>query len=75
VAVVSTAVGLAAFMVALWLPDTLEVESAAGEVEWALADRSSQVGFRTLPALDRGSLHLVIHHPDSQCIMAELIEQ
>ena len=59
---VSTAV---AFMVALWVPGTLEAESAAAAVESALAQRASQAAFRTLPAQDPGSLHLVIHHPGS----------
>ena len=44
--------------VALWLPDTLEAESAAAVVESASADRTSQVAFRTLPAPDPGSPHL-----------------
>ena len=47
------------------LPDTSEAESAAAAVESALADRASQVAFRTLPAEGPGSLHLVIHHSDS----------
>ena len=58
----STVAALAAFVVALWLPDTLEAESVAGGVESALADRTSQVGFRTLPAQDPGSLHLEDPH-------------
>jgi len=45
-------------MVALWLPDTSEAESAAAAVESALADPASQVAFQTLPAQDPGSLHL-----------------
>jgi len=49
-------------MVALWLPDTSEAESAVAAVESALADRTSQVAFLTLPAQDRGSLHLGDHH-------------
>ena len=67
----STAVAL---VVPLWLPDTLEAESAAGAVESALADRTSQVGFRTLPAQDPGSLHWGDHHPSNQSIIADLIE-
>ena len=55
VAVVSTAV---AFVVALWLSDTLEAEPAAAVVESASAHRTSQVAFRTLPAPDPGSPHL-----------------
>ncbi len=55
--------------VALWLPDTLEAESAAAGAESgaesALAERASQVAFRTLPAQGRGSPQWVIHHPDS----------
>ncbi len=70
----STVAALAAFAVALWLPDTSEAESAAGGVESALAERTSQVAFQTLPALDRGSLHLVIHHPDSLPMKDGLIE-
>jgi len=61
----STVAALAAFVVALWLPDTLEAESAAGGVESALADRTSQVGFRTLPAQDPGSLHLEDPHSNN----------
>jgi hypothetical protein len=45
--VVSTAV---AFVVALWLPDTLEAESGAAVVESALAERAFQVGLQTLLA-------------------------
>jgi site-specific recombinase len=45
--VVSTAV---AFVVALWLPDTLEAESGAAVVESALAERTFQVGLQTLLA-------------------------
>ena len=45
--VVSTAV---AFVVALWLPDTLEAESGAAVVELALAERTFQVGLQTLLA-------------------------
>ena len=63
--VVSVVAVLAPFVVALWLPDTLEAESAAGEVESALADRLSQVGFRTLPAQDPGSLHLEDPHSNN----------
>ena len=67
----STAVAL---VVPLWLPDTLEAESAAAAAEWALADRTFQVAFRTLLAQDPGSLHLGDHHPGNQSIMADLIE-
>jgi hypothetical protein len=70
-AVASTA---AAWVVALWLQDTLEAESAAAAGESALADRASQVAFQTLPAQDPGSLHLVIHPPDSLYMMDDLIE-
>jgi len=45
--VVSTAV---AFVVALWLSDTLEVEPAAAVVESASGECTSQVEFRTLLA-------------------------
>jgi hypothetical protein len=51
--------------VALRLPDTLEAESAAAGAESALAERASQVAFRTLQAQGRGSPQWVIHHPDS----------
>jgi hypothetical protein len=51
----------------------LEAGSAAAAVELALADRISQVAFRTLLAPDPGSLQLVIHHPGSPSIMDELI--
>jgi len=47
VAVVSTAV---AFVVALWLSDTLEAEPAAAVVESASGECTSQVEFRTLLA-------------------------
>jgi hypothetical protein len=52
----------------------LEAESAAAVVESALAEHISQVAFRTLPAQDPGSLHLVIHHPDSLSMMDGLID-
>jgi len=71
VSVVSTAV---AFVVALWLPDMLEAESAAAAAESALADRTFQIAFRTLPAQDPGSLHLGDHHPGNLCMMDDLIE-
>ena len=62
------------WVVALWLPDMLEVESAAAVAESALAERTSQVALRTLPAQDPGSLHLVIHHRDSLSTMDGLID-
>jgi hypothetical protein len=64
--VVGSTVALAAFVVALWLLDTSEAESAAGGVESASADRTSQVGFPTLPAQDPGSLHLEDPHSNNQ---------
>jgi hypothetical protein len=67
----STAV---AFVAALWLPDTLEAESAAAVGESALAERASQVAFQTLPAQDPGSLHLGDHHPGNLYMMGGLIE-
>ena len=67
----STAV---AFVVLLWLPNTLEAESAAAAAESALADRTFQMAFRTLPAQDLGSLHLGDHHPGNLCMMDDLIE-
>jgi hypothetical protein len=60
--------------VALWLPGTLEAELAAAGAESALAERASQVGFRTLPAQGRGSPQWVIHHPDSLSMMDGLID-
>jgi hypothetical protein len=66
---------VAALVVALWLPDTLEVESVAVVAESALADRTSRVVFRTLLAQDLGSLHLGDHHPDNLSMMDDLIEQ
>jgi hypothetical protein len=69
--VVSTAV---AFVVALWLPDMLEAESAAAAAESALADRTFQIAFRTLLAQDPGSLHLEDHHPGNLSMMDDLIE-
>jgi hypothetical protein len=68
----STAAVLA---VALWLPDTLEAESAAAAAESALADRTFQIAFRTLLAQDPGSLHLGGHHPGNRYMMDDLIEQ
>src|SRR5439155_19150799 len=58
VSVLTSGAVSAGFVVALWLPDTLEAESAAAVVESASADRTSQVAFRTLPAPDPGSPHL-----------------
>jgi hypothetical protein len=70
-AVASTA---AALVVAHWLPDMSAAESAAVAAESALADRTSQVAFRTLPGQDPGSPPLVIHPPDSLYMMDDLIE-
>ena len=64
-----------ALVVALWLPDTLEAESAAAAAESALADRTSQVAFRTLLAQDPGSPPSGDHHPDNSFMMDDLIEQ
>ena len=64
----------AGFVVALWLPDTLEAESVAAAVESALADRTSQVGFRILPAQVLGSLHLGDRHPGNQSMKDDLID-
>ena len=47
---VSVAVSTVAFVVALWLPDTLEAESGAAVVESALAERTFQVGLQTFLA-------------------------
>ena len=49
---------VAAFVVALWPPDMLEAESEAEGVESALAERTSQVTFQTLPAQDRAVLFI-----------------
>ena len=67
----STAVAL---VVPLWLPDTLEAELAAAGAESALAERASQVAFRTLLVEDPGSLHLGVHHIGSLSIMDELVD-
>jgi len=78
--VVSTAVALVlvvftvAFVVALWLPDTLEAESGAAVVVSVLAGCDPQVVLRTLPAQDPGSRHLVIHHPGSPSMMGDLLD-
>ena len=66
VAAVSMAVG---FVVAV-----LGAESAAAAVESALAERASQVAFRTLLVEGPGSLHLGVHHIASLSIMDELID-
>jgi hypothetical protein len=60
--------------VAAWLPDTSEAESAAAGVESALADRTSQVRFQTLPAQDPGSLHLGDPHRGNQSSKDDLID-
>jgi len=67
----STAVAL---VVPLWLPDTLEAESAAAAVESALADRTAQGAFQTLPAQDPGSPHLGDRHPGNQSMKDDLID-
>ena len=64
--VVSTAV---AFVVAV-----LGEESAAAEVESALAEHTSQVALGTLPAQDPGFLHLGIRHLGSPSIMDDLAD-
>ena len=66
VAAVSIAVG---FVVAV-----LGAESAAAAVESALAERASQVAFRTLLAQDPAFLHLGILHLDSLSIMDDLAD-
>jgi len=65
---------VAALVVAGWPPDTLEAESAAAAAESALADRTCQVAFRTLPAQDHGSPPLGDHHPDNPFMMDDLLE-
>ena len=70
-AVASTA---AALVVALWLPDTLEAESAVAVGESALADRVSQVAFQTLPAQDLGFLHLEDPHSNNLPMKDALID-
>jgi len=52
----------------------LEAESAAAAVEWALVDRAFQVAFLTLPAQDRGSLHLGDSHSGNLPMKDDLIE-
>jgi hypothetical protein len=74
VVAVSTAVALVVSAVALWLPDMLEAESEVGGVESASADRTSQVGFQTLPAQDRGSLHSGDPHSGNQLMKDALID-
>jgi len=69
---VSTLLALVPFMVPLWLPRILE--SAAAVVESALADRTSQAAFLTLPAQDPGSLHLGDRHPGNQSMKDNLID-
>jgi hypothetical protein len=64
----------AGFVVAPWLPDTLEAELAAAVVESALADRTSQVAFLTLPAQGPGSLHLGDRHPSNLPMKDALID-
>jgi hypothetical protein len=59
--------------VALWLPGTLEAESACAAVESPLEERASQAAFRTLPAQGRDSLQWGIHHPGSLWTMDGLI--
>ena len=65
---------VAAFVVAPWLPDTSEAESAAAGAESALVDRASKVGFRTLPAQDPGSLHLEGPHSNNLLMKDALID-
>lgn len=65
---------VAAFVVALWLPDTSEAESAAAGVESALAERTSQVALQTLPALDPGSPHLGDPHSGNLPMKDDLID-
>jgi hypothetical protein len=60
---------------ALWLPDTLEAESAAAAAESALGDRTCQVVFRILPAQGLGSPHLGNRHPGNRYMMDGLIDQ
>jgi hypothetical protein len=50
-------------------------EPGAAEVASASVERASQVGFRTLLARDRASLHLGIHHIGNLSIPDELAEQ
>jgi len=62
------------FMAAASAVAVLQAESACAAVESALAERASQVAFRTLPAQGRGSPQWVIHHPDSLSMMDGLID-
>jgi hypothetical protein len=70
----SMVVVLAAFVVARQVPDTLEAESAAGGVESASVDRTSRVGFRTLPVQDPGSLHLEDPHSNNLPLKEAVID-
>jgi hypothetical protein len=74
VVVVVVASTVAAFVAAPWLPDTSEAESAAAGVESALADRTSQVAFQTLPAQDPGSPHLGDPHSGNLPMKDALID-
>jgi hypothetical protein len=49
-------------------------ESVAAVGELALAYRTPQVAFQTLPAQGPGSLHLGDHHPGNLSMMDDLIE-
>jgi hypothetical protein len=82
--VVSTVVALeadtsvAAVFILVALPQSTaavftELVAAVGESALAVW-RAPQAALQTLPAQDPGSLHLVVHHPDSLCMMDDLIE-
>jgi hypothetical protein len=74
VSVLTSGAVSAGFVVALWLPDTLEAESEAAAVESASADHAFQVAFQTLPAQGRGSLHLEDPHSGNRPLKDEPID-
>ena len=59
------------FMVAASTLAVLQAESACAGVESALAERTPQVGLRTLPAQGPGSPHLGDRHPGSPSMVDE----
>ena len=62
------------FMAAASALAVLQAESACAAAESVLAERTSQVALRTLPAQDPGSLRLVIHHPGSLSMIVDLLD-
>jgi hypothetical protein len=53
----------------------LQAESACAAVESVLAERTPQVGLRTLPAQGPGSPHLGDRHPGNPSMMDELADR